>query len=202
MVFPLGWAVAGFRVARPTGILHDDGSSDRHRRVDDRQAPARGPADNGGRRGMAAGEASAMGEGTGPRWEHFAHGADIGVRGIGATLAQSFEQAALALVAVVVDPAKVRDSTAVAIRAEAPDVELLLVDWLNAVVYAMATRDVLFARFEVALDGLRLQGIAHGEPVDRGRHEPAVEVKGATYTALAVRQGDDGAWIAQCVVDV
>jgi len=33
------------------------------------------------------------------RWEHFEHGADIGVRGFGPTLAAAFEQAALVAVA-------------------------------------------------------------------------------------------------------
>ncbi len=41
-------------------------------------------------------------------WEHFPHGADIGVRGFGATREEAFEQAALALTAVVTDPALVR----------------------------------------------------------------------------------------------
>ena len=34
------------------------------------------------------------------------------------------------------------------------------------------------------------------------RHAPAVEVKGATFTELKVHRNEDGAWIAQCVVDV
>jgi SHS2 domain-containing protein len=46
-----------------------------------------------------------------------------------------------------------------------------------------------------------LTATARGEPVDVARHEPAVEIKGATYTALAVEQ-TDGQWRAQCVVDV
>ena len=33
-------------------------------------------------------------------------------------------------------------------------------------------------------------------------HKPAVEVKGATFTELAVRQDPDGRWRAQCIVDV
>ena len=67
-----------------------------------------------------------------PRWEHYPHEADIGVRGIGATREQAFEQAALALTAVVTDPAGVAAHEALAIDCEAPDDELLLVDWLNA----------------------------------------------------------------------
>ena len=61
---------------------------------------------------------------------------------------------------------------------------------------------MLFGHFAVTLDGHRLAAEAHGEPVDRARHHPAVEVKGATYTALAVTRSDDGTWTAQCVVDV
>jgi len=135
-------------------------------------------------------------------WEHFRHGADIGVRGTGATKAEAFEQAALALTAVVTDPAAVAPDATVPIRCEAPDAEQLLYDWLNAVVYEMATRRMLFGRYVVTLSDRELVAEARGESVDRARHRPAVEVKGATYTALAVTRGGDGTWTAQCVVDV
>lgn len=137
-----------------------------------------------------------------PSWEHFPHGADIGVRGIGATQAAAFEQAAVALTAVVADPTCVRADSAVHITCEAPAEDVLLVDWLNALVYEMATRRMLFRSFSVTIDGRRLDATAWGDGVDRDRHEPAVEVKGATYTALRVEPLPDGRWIAQCVVDV
>jgi len=54
----------------------------------------------------------------------------------------------------------------------------------------------------VTLHGHALEARAWGEPIDRERHKPAVEVKGATYTALSVARRDDGTWVAQCVVDV
>jgi SHS2 domain-containing protein len=135
-------------------------------------------------------------------WEHFAHGADIGVRGIGATREEAFAQAALALTAVMTDPARVAPKQAVEIRCEAPDDELLFTDWLNALIYEMATRNALFGRFEVRLHDHRLEATAWGEPLDRERHRPAVEIKGATYTAMSVARRVDGAWVAQCVVDV
>lgn len=137
-----------------------------------------------------------------PHWEHFAHGADIGVRGIGGTKAEAFEQAAIALTAVLTEPMLVAPKTEVVIECEASDSEALLVDWLNAVVYEMAVRGMVFGRFAVHLDGNRLHGEAWGEEVDIVRHEPAVEVKGATYTSLFVGQNAAGAWVAQCVVDV
>ena len=88
------------------------------------------------------------------------------------------------------------------IQCEAPDDELLFVDWLNALVYEMATRKLLFGRFEVHINGARLTARAWGEPVSAAKHQPAVEVKGATYTALRVAQEQNGEWVAQCVVDV
>lgn len=136
------------------------------------------------------------------RWQHFPHDADVGVRGIGETLEEAFEQAAVALVAVITDPACVEPKEPVAINCEAPDRELLLVDWLNAIVFEMASRKMLFGRFEVTIRGSRLDGTAWGEPVDRARHRPAVEVKGATYTGLRVERQADGTWVAECVVDV
>lgn len=135
-------------------------------------------------------------------WEHFPHQADIGVRGAAPTLAGAFEQAALALTAVIADPAAISPAQAVEISCQAPDAELLLADWLNRLIYEMATRRMLFSRYAVRLDGLRLHATAWGETVDAERHCPAVEIKGATYTELQVSQDNNGLWLAQCVVDV
>ena len=136
------------------------------------------------------------------RWEHFEHQADIGVRGLGPTTDAAFEQAALALTAVLVDPKEVAARQRVDISCEAPDLETLFYDWLNAIVYEMATRSMLFGRYEARIEGNRLRGAAWGEGVDAARHRPAVEVKGATYTSLHVRLDEGGEWLAQCVVDV
>jgi SHS2 domain-containing protein len=135
-------------------------------------------------------------------WEHFHHAADIGVRGIGATVEEAFEQTALALTAVISDPASVRPELEVIIQCSAPNPELLLTDWLNVLVYEMATRRMLFGRFRVKIEGDRLQAEIAGERIDLERHQPAVEIKGATYTELFVGQEPDGTWRAQCVVDV
>ena len=125
----------------------------------------------------------------------------MGVRGFGATKAQAFEQAALGMTAVVTDLATVDPREAIAIECEAQDDELLFADWLNSLIYEMATRKMLFSRFAVRLDCMRLSGQAWGERADVARHHPAVEIKGATYTALRVGR-DDGEWVAQTVVDV
>jgi SHS2 domain-containing protein len=135
-------------------------------------------------------------------WEHFSHEADMGIRGIASTLEEAFAQAAVALTAVVTEPAAVKPRETITLTAANEDPELLLVDFLNAVILEMALRHMLFSRFRITLDDGRLTATAQGEGVDVARHQPAVEIKGATYTGLAVKRRDDGSWLAQCVVDV
>lgn len=135
-------------------------------------------------------------------WEHFPHGADIGVRGFGPTPDVAFEQAAIAAIAVMTNPSFVRLEKTVEIEAEAPNLDLLLFDWINSLVFEMSERRMIFGAFRVTIDGRRLRGRAIGEPVSRDRHLVAVEIKGATFTELAVVEDGPGAWRAQCVVDV
>src|ERR687887_2122935 len=116
-------------------------------------------------------------------WELFSHDADVGVRGFGATVAEAFGGAALALTAVITD-APIAPKTRVVVACEAPDVELLLVEWLNAIIYEMAVRHMVFGRFAVHIEDTRLRGTLWGEPADPKRHAPVCEPKGANYTAL------------------
>lgn len=138
---------------------------------------------------------------SGADWWHFSHEADIGVAGRGASLGAAFAAAALAMTRVITE-APVADAVPVSIHCSAPDAELLLVDWLNALVYEMATRHLLFGRFEVRIADGELDAVAFGEPIDRVRHQPAVEVKGATFTALRVERDAAGDWVVGCVIDV
>jgi SHS2 domain-containing protein len=137
-----------------------------------------------------------------PRWETFRHDADIGVRGWGSSRERSFEGAALGLTGVITDPRVVQPSQRIEIQCSGPDDELLFYAWMNAVVTEMALRRMLFSRFEVTIEGQELRASLWGEPVDVARHDPAVEVKGATFTELCVRELEERSWMAQCVVDV
>lgn len=109
-------------------------------------------------------------------WEHFPHQADIGVRGIGSTKEAAFERAADALTSVITDLGLVAPTQAVPIVCEAPDDELLLVDWLNALVYEMATRRMLFSRFTVCFNDHSLHATAWGEPIEVARQASSPRV--------------------------
>ena len=134
-------------------------------------------------------------------WSHFPHGADVGVKGSGPTLAAAFAGAAMAMTAVMVELESIRTDEAVTIQCKGADDEDLLYAWLNAVILEMATRGMVFGRFEVEIDDGALKATAWGEKISPNRHQPAVEIKGATYTELAVGY-EGGRWTAQCIVDV
>jgi hypothetical protein len=70
------------------------------------------------------------------------------------------------------------------IECQASDQELLFADWLDSLIYAMATQKMPFAKFLVQLDGNRLHAQVWGEPIDVERHRPTAEIKGATSTGL------------------
>ncbi len=81
-------------------------------------------------------------------WDLLPHDADVIVRGWGPVPEAAFEQAALALTAVVTDT-EVAGETSVTVTCKAENIELLLVEWLNAIIYEMAVRQMIFGRFEV-----------------------------------------------------
>jgi tRNA nucleotidyltransferase (CCA-adding enzyme) len=136
------------------------------------------------------------------RWELYSHPSDIGIRGLGPTREEAFAQAAMALTAVITDPAKVEPREPVDIVCRDDDDEMLFMSWLGALLYEMGTREMLFGRFEVEPIEGGIRARAWGEPVDVQKHEPAVEVKAATYMDLKVQRDSSGNWLAQCIVDV
>ena len=137
-----------------------------------------------------------------PRWEHFEHEADMGVRGCANTVDQAFEQAALAMTGIITDPGNIDAVDCIDVECVAPDYEVLLVDWLNEVIYQMAIRKMLFVRYQVSISDYCLKARLCGETANREKHKPAVEIKGATFTELKVNQTKNSEWVAQCVVDV
>lgn len=137
-----------------------------------------------------------------PRWEHFSHSSDIGIRGMGPSLETAFEQAALALIAVMTDPDKILTPTSVSINIESPNTEILLLDWLNELIFKISTHNIIFGKFSISIQGAHLTATASGEALSQRKHAPAVEIKGATMTELAVFKDISGTWIAQCVLDV
>ena len=115
---------------------------------------------------------------------------------------EAFAQAAMALTAVIADLEKVEPRQAVDIVCEEDDDEMLFIAWLSSLLYEMDARNMLFSRFEIEFVEGGLKAKVWGEPVNVAKHEPAVEVKAATYAGLQVGRDNEGNWVAQCIVDV
>ncbi len=134
-------------------------------------------------------------------YETFEHQADIGIRGFGQTIEEAFEHAAIALYSVMVNVATIEPNEMRTLSVTAPDLELLFVEWLNALLSLSDIERMVFSRFEVSISGKSLTGRAWGEHLDQIRHQPHVEIKAATYHMLCVKKEHDR-FVAQCVVDV
>src|SRR6266446_617970 len=126
-------------------------------------------------------------------YETFEHTADLGLRIRAGDLATLFAEAAQALFAVIVeDLATVRPVQAIEVRLEENDRELLLFDWLKALLYHFDAEHMLFGKFEVKVEGGSLAATALGEPLDRNRHVLEHEVKAITYHGLSVEKVECG----------
>ena len=141
-------------------------------------------------------------------YETFEHTADLGLRVRAPDLDTLFVEAARALFSAIVEELDtVEPQQQVNLRLENEDLELLLFDWLNELLYKFDTEHLLFGRFQVETrplegrSGLLLKGVASGEPLDRTRHALSHEVKAITYHGLRVEQTADG-WLAEIIVDI
>jgi SHS2 domain-containing protein len=139
-------------------------------------------------------------------YEYLDHIADIGIRGIGATIEQAFSEGALAMLAAMANVDTVRSVRSWPIRCAAPDIPFLFVEWLNEILYQREVNAALFNSACVACieqndTGWTLQGAVHGEALDAERHETYTEIKGATMSGLEYH-GEQGHHVIQCILDV
>lgn len=133
-------------------------------------------------------------------FENFEHKADIGVRGIGKTIEESFQEAAKAMFSIECNLKKVKPARKIKILCNAENVEELFVEWLNALLAQASVHEMLFSEFKVKIKDNKLEGEAFGEKLNK-RHELKLEIKAATYSQLKVFEKSKR-FIAQCIVDV
>ncbi len=131
--------------------------------------------------------------------------AEVGIRAWGSTLEEAFVEAARALFELMVDTAAVRAARALSLELSAESPEILLADWLNRLILERDRTGCVFSEFRVTISsqaqGFSLIGEVRGEPLDRERHDPRLDVKAVTYNNLQVLQHADGVQI-ECVLDI
>lgn len=88
------------------------------------------------------------------------------------------------------------------LRCRASDLELLLVNWLDELLYEFEVASTVFCNAEVEFDerpgDVRLSAICFGETYSAGRHGLKISVKGVTYHDLALA-GVNGSWKARVI---
>ena len=137
-----------------------------------------------------------------PVYEILEHTADLGFRATGATLAELFENAAEALVAIALNPENVEAREIVALEAKGESREALLVNWLSEVLYWIDGEHRAMRGFKVReLTEGRVAGAAQGERRDPARHEPRLVVKGITYHQLKIEHSERE-WRCEVYLDI
>ncbi|MCX8103895.1 MAG: archease [Candidatus Bipolaricaulota bacterium] len=138
-------------------------------------------------------------------FEYFEVTAEVGIRAWGETLSEAFAEAARALFELMVDTQAVRPQRTVSITVSAESLELLLADWLNRLLLERDRTGCVFSEFRVKIiaqeRGVALTAEIAGEPLDRSRHDPRIDVKAVTYNNLRVLQEPDRVHV-ECVLDI
>ncbi len=121
------------------------------------------------------------------RFELIEHTADTGLIAYGKTLHEAFANAAYGMFSIIAELDNVREIEKRRVEVSADDIEGLLFEWLNALLYYFDVETLLYKRFDIIEFGdTRLAADCHGEKVDRSRHKIKTGVKSATYHLLEV----------------
>ncbi len=141
-------------------------------------------------------------------YEIIEHPTDVGFLAYGQTLAELFENAALAMCSLGCAPEKIEERTERAIAAQGSEVDSLLYAWLAELLAVADAERLVFHR--IAVTALReptpgqpgdVRGTAYGETFDRQRHVAGACVKAVTLHQFFVDATANG-YRAQVFLDV
>jgi SHS2 domain-containing protein len=135
----------------------------------------------------------------------FDHTGDIAVSLAGRTVDELFASAAAAFTDSITTLATIEPKRPEEISLAAPELDLLLVDFLSELLYRFDTRGWLTREAQVDVreedGGYALQGTLVGEKLDEQRHPVKLAIKAVTYHGLHVVEAKDG-WTANVVFDI
>ena len=121
------------------------------------------------------------------------HPADLGIEARGQTLAEAFEQAAIALMSIILDLTTVEPKEFREVRLKATDQEQLLVKWLEELLYLYDGENFAGSKFVIEeLGPNHLNASVRGEPFSEAKHLTRLDVKAITYHQLLVQQNQEG----------
>jgi len=133
-------------------------------------------------------------------YEILEHTADLRFRVTGGSLAEAFAEAALAICGTMAPNCTPGDVIR-RVELEAPDTGELLADFLSELLYLADAESIAFCSFEVSIDGNRLTALCRGEEFRREKHGGGEEIKGISYSGLAIyKEGES--YVLEFIADV
>jgi SHS2 domain-containing protein len=130
------------------------------------------------------------------------HTADVGIIAYGADIEELFSNAALALFSLIIEPESIENKFHLDLDVHSEDIESLLVEWLNEIIYLFDVKRTLFNRFDIiSLTDNRLKATCYGEDFNAMKHKIKTGVKAATYHMLKLDKSDNG-FKAQVILDI
>lgn len=135
-------------------------------------------------------------------YEYLDISGDAGVRAMGKSLEEVFENAALGMYSMVTDAEEVREERKISVKVKSEGPEGLLVGFLNELIFQLDANGFIGRRvkvLELGDDVVRAEVM--GEEFDLDRHEPRLLIKAATYHDLKLEK-KGGEWTAEVIFDV
>jgi SHS2 domain-containing protein len=121
------------------------------------------------------------------RFELIEHTADIGLKACGKSLPEAFANAAYGMFSIIADLGGVKEVEKRRVEINENDVDGLLFEWLNRLLYYFDVEGLIFKRFDIVeFEDKHLTADCHGEKYDASRHHLKLGVKSATYHMLEV----------------
>jgi SHS2 domain-containing protein len=121
------------------------------------------------------------------KFEIIEHTADIGIKAYGKTLSEAFANAAYGMFSIIAELDNVHEVETRRVEISADDIEGLLFEWLNSLLYYFDVETLLLKGFDIIEFGdTRLAADCYGEKYDASRHRLKTGVKSATYHMLEV----------------
>jgi len=121
------------------------------------------------------------------------------------TLNDLFAQCALAVEEVMVDVTKFGTNEKKEIKGENKNVEHLLFDFLDDIVFYKDSERLIFSEFKIKVEEKEgkyfLTCQAYGEKINPDKHEQKVDIKAITMHMFEVKKTKEG-WYAKVLVDV
>lgn len=135
-------------------------------------------------------------------FEVIEHTADAGIVARGATMGEAFAEAARGMYSLMVDLESVKPAQRREFEVREVDAEKLLLSWLLELLFVTETEDLVFSKFEAAVESGHLRGTAWGEPLAEERHETRALVKGVTRHMMAIERLTDGSYQVHVLFDL